>query len=206
MTPAELWEDYRPKLAAAKEKDRHAGQLIALRAPSLVEGHWIEPLTIERFLFLEAIEHPLLNSEPCDRDDLLNFLWICSPGFEPGRPDKARKFFRRFWFKKLDNLGEPLTEHLAEEFGDVSGEEGKAPPPNWVLVLIDALANEYGWAEDAIMRMPLRRAFAYGNVIMDRRGGNRIAFSKHADKVRSEYLRELARIQKAEKAEPKGTD
>lgn len=196
MTVAELWEVYQPRIAAAKDQDRREADEVLLPYPELVGGIWVEPITIERLLLLEAVEHPVLRGGDLTRNDVLNFFWICSPDFVAGNPKKAKKYFRKFWRVDLNRVGEELGDHLKAEFEASTGSDSP-PPANWIITLIDALASEYGWAEDRILALPLRRAFAYAHAMMSRKGSKEIPIAKHADKVRHEYLHKIDEIRQA---------
>lgn len=203
MTAAELWEKYRERIAEAREIDRREIQLSLLSTPSLVDvgpAAWIVPMTLNRLLVLESIEHPFLSGSDAGREAVLNFLWIMSPEFKAGDRRAAKKFFRRFWFRKLKP--EPLREYLAKEF-EGKGDQGGAPEAAWVAQLVDVLAFEYGWSEAAIFDIPLKRIFRYADAMVARRSDvNTVKFNTpRADAVRNEYMREMAAIQKREQEE-----
>jgi len=197
MTVAELWEEYRPKIAAAREADRREVQLSLVTSPELIGRAWIMPMTINRLLYLEAIDHPFLNGGAVTRDGVLNFLWIMSPEFVPGATRAAKKFYRKFWFRRLHP--EPLVEYLEAEF-NTEGQEDKSPDANWVAQLVDVFASEYGWAEAAILDAPLRRLFRYAEAIQQRKDEkSSVGFnSPQADAMRNEYMIKVNTIQKAE--------
>lgn len=203
MTAAELWEKYRERIAEARELDRREIQLSLLSTPTLVDVGvvaWVVPMTLNRLLILESIEHPFLTGSNAGREAVLNFLWIMSPEFVPGDRKAAKKFFRRFWFRKLKP--DPLREYLAKEFEGKGDQEG-APQEAWVAQLVDVLAFEYGWSEAAIFDIPLKRIFRYADAMVARRSDvNTVKFNTpKADAVRNEYLREMAAIQKREQEE-----
>jgi len=204
MTAAELWGKYRERIAEAREIDRREIQLSLVSTPSLVDvgpGSWIVPMTLNRLLILESIEHPFLTGSVAGREAVLNFLWIMSPEFKAGDRRAAKKFFRRFWFRKLKD--EPLREYLAKEFEGSKGDQEGAPQEAWVAQLVDVLAFEYGWSEAAIFDIPLKRIFRYADAMVARRSDTKtVQFNTpRADAVRNEYLREMAAIQKREQEE-----
>ena len=196
MTVAELWEEYRPKLDAAKEADRRDVQLSMVCAPEFIGKSWVMPMTLGRLLFLDAINHPFLTGQPTDRNGVLDFLWIMSPQFSPGNRKAAKKFFRRYWFKEID--AGPLREYLAEEFADEG--TSKEPDPTWIAQLVDVIASEYGWSEREIFDIPLKRIFRYSEAIVARRSDSKtINFTTpKTDAVRNDYLRKVRSIQQAE--------
>lgn len=201
MTAAELFESYRPRIAEARDEDRRVLQRSLISSPELVGRAWVVPMNLTRLLILESIDHPFLTGLPAGRESVLNFLWIMSPQFKEGNPKAAKRFFRRFWFRRVDP--EPLREYLANEFADEGKRDGKPPEPAWVAQLVDVLAHEYGWAEAEIFAIPLKRIFRYAEAMVGRRSeSGAIDFTTpRADKMRHQYLRELAGIQKREQEE-----
>ncbi len=198
MTVAELWEEYRPKIAAAREADRREVQLSLVASPERIGRAWIMPMTLSRLLYLEAIGHPFLTGGAVSRDQVLDFLWIMAREFEPGNQRAAKRFFRRFWFRKINP--EPLVEYLASEF-DQEGKEDKHPESNWVAQLVDCFGAEYGWAEAAIMDIPLKRLFRYAEAICARKDAKSVSFnSPKADQMRHEYMMRANEIQREEAA------
>lgn len=194
MTVAELWEEYRPKIAAAREADRRDVQLSLVATPERIGRAWIMPMTLNRLLYLEAVEHPFLSGGDVSREQVLDFLWIMSPEFQPGDKKMAKKFYRRFWFRRVNPL--PLVEYLANEFGHESGDD-KSPDANWVAQLVDCFACEYGWSEDSILNTPLKRLFRYSEAMCDRKDAKGVSFkSTNADAMRHEYMTKANNIQR----------
>lgn len=201
---AKLWEEYRPKLAEAREKDTRDLQRSLVSSPERVGNAWIVPLTLGRFLYLDAISHPFLTGDSATRDQVLDYLWIMSPEFKPGNLKAAKRFFRRFWFRRVK--ADALREFLAEEFAADARAESKAPDPTWIPRLVDVLANEYGWSEREIFDLPLRRLHLYSGAMVARRSDNPVSWSTpHADRVRNEFFKEANKDKKTETPEEKET-
>jgi hypothetical protein len=201
MNAAELFEKYRPRIAEAREADRRALQLSLVGTPELIGKSWVMPMTLDRLLILEAIDHPFLTGNPAGREAVINFLWIMSPDFVAGKPRATKRFFRRFWFRRVDPA--PLMEYLGREFDGEGKGDGKPPDPSWVAKLVDVMASEYGWSEAEIFQIPLKRIFRYAEAMVARRDdrGSVQFTTPRADSVRNEYLRELASIQRREAQE-----
>jgi hypothetical protein len=203
MTAAELWKRYQPKLAAAKEKDREDASAALMRNPVLIGGQWIKPLSIESLIFLQAAGHPLFKEGEIGAEDVLSFLWVTSVGFKPMCKWRYRLFKLRFLFADQEKMKVDVVEWLHHEFGtpDESKSDGEvhAPPHNWVTGLIDLLASEYGWSENEIMEMPIKRAFGYSKAIIQRKtaGEQQVRWAKETDKVRGQYLKELELLREA---------
>lgn len=200
MTAAELWERYRPKLDAARERDRREAAESLLRHPVLVSGIWLHRMTIERVLYLQALDHPIVTGGDLSKDDVYSLMWILSLNFKPCSPWAYRRFKLRFLFKRIAPVGEEISAWLRSELDSGEKENSAPPPADWVVTLIDALASQYGWKEQDILDLPVARAFKYGKAIHSRLSENHagVTFSKHADAVREDYMREMRKLQKKE--------
>jgi len=187
-TAAEVWLEYKPKLAAARDSDRAQVALSFLPVIIPLGRFEIVPLTIERLLWLEQIKSPFVNGAEPQRKDVLAFLWICSPSFRIGE-----KYGKRFcwnncligWRKYALLICEYMTE-VAESMGAESAGDVDA---NWLPQMIDNFAHQYHWTERAIMEMPVQRATVLANAMSARCSeGKSLSFSPHTDKVRAEML------------------
>ena len=85
MTAQELWAEYRPKLDAARERDRVEQQGVFLTVPESVGGIWLQPITIKRFLLLEGIGHPILTGKGVTPESVASFCYLLSPDFSGRR-------------------------------------------------------------------------------------------------------------------------
>lgn len=196
MTAVELWETYRPKIAEARDRDRREMQSSLVSIPVLVGKDWLEPLTLRRLMYLEAINHPMLTGASCPRAGVIDFLWVMSARFKPGDDPGLAKFRRRFWFRKID--GEKLREYLAGEFPNEPDANGRPPAPAWVAQLVDMIASEYGWSEADILDAPIKRLMQYTEALVARKGDKQpTPKSPRADRIKSEYLREVADLTKS---------
>ena len=188
---ATLWLEYEPKLKAARDKDRHEQQGIFVRVPTDLGGVWIEPLSIEGFLLLEGLDHPLIAGGEMTSDDLFHFLWITSHEFKLGDREAAARYFKKLEKLDLEKIQENLGQWFQEQF---SSDESDSPPHDWVVTMIDIMASEYGWHESEILELPLRRAFAYCRAITQRKSQNQIKFARHADKVKADYMAAVQKL------------
>ena len=96
MTAQELWAEYRPKLDAARDRDRKEQQGVFLSVPENVGGVWLEPLTIERFLLLDGIDHPMLTGRGVTPECVASFCYILSLEYKHGDQKAARDFIKSF--------------------------------------------------------------------------------------------------------------
>ena len=95
-TPAELWEQYQPRFAEAKLRDKEEQTLVFLIQPARVGRFLIAPLTLRRVLYLEAYRSPFIGGDaPLNKWSVLDLLWVLSPQFTPSP------------FKRKLNWGKP---------------------------------------------------------------------------------------------------
>jgi hypothetical protein len=197
MNAAELFESYRPRIAEARERDRRETQLALVACPVRIGSAWIQPMTLRRLMYLEAINHPIITGLNCERGAVVDFLWIMSDDFVPGCERGAKKFRRRFWFRKIEP--EKIREHLAGEFADMAAPEGNVDP-RWVAQLVDMIAGDYGWSEAEILDVPIRRLMMYADALVARRTEARsVAKSPRADAIKAEYLVRASALAKSER-------
>lgn len=209
MLAEELHRKYRTDLAEAKELDRRQAALAFLETVEVIGGFEIAPLSLRKYLFLEYHKSPFLlgTEESLKKEDVISFLWVMSPDFEPTEKSKNR-FRRRHFFKFLlwQKIAFVMGEHILrlmekDRVPTSSKKEAPKQSTNWVAKMVDGAASQYGWTEDQILDLPLSRAMAYMKAMAQRLGGDdEPEFSPNADKVRHWYL---SQIQKHTDAEQK---
>jgi hypothetical protein len=199
-TSAEVWEEYLPRLAEAREQDRENITRAFLPVVVPLGSFKIVPLTIERLLWLETAESPFLTGErDPTKEDVLAFLWICSPDFRVGY-EYGRRFCRRHFFIRWRMYAVKISELImdaVEMMGSVSGKgDGAAMSYDWLPTFIDGVASQYHWSENEIMNIPLTRVGYYVKAMMSRmnamtgsKGGGLAKFSPKQDAIKAEYLR-----------------
>lgn len=192
-TPAEVWTEFKPKLAQAREDDRSQVGLSFLPIIIPLGRFDIVPLTIEKLLWLEQIKSPFINGAEPRRADVLAFLWICSPDFRIGE-----KYGKRFcwnnclisWRKYANLIGEYMQE-IAEAIGGESSDG--TIDPNWLPQTVDAFASQYHWTSREIMEMPVHRSSVLANAMNARLSENKsqVTFSPNADRVRNDMMKAM---------------
>jgi len=185
---AEVWQDFKPKLAAARDEDRAQVALSFLPVIIPLGRFEIIPLTIERLLWLEQIKSPFVNGAEPQRKDVLAFLWICSPSFRIGE-----KYGKRFcWNNCLiqwPKYALLICEYMAEVASGMGGDSSGEVDPNWLPTMVDNFAHQYHWTEKDIMQMPVQRASVLANAMSARCSENKsLSFSPNTDKVRAEMI------------------
>lgn len=187
--------DFRERLIAARNKDRE--ERFAAFLPSAFQGRDIpcEPLTAARLILLTQSENRFVNGGEITPEDVAGFLWICSPKFKPC-PRSARRHHRKIYRRKpadLLKLAEAIRDYIAETLATApsSGDddqEGDADPSIFPAMLVDRLADAYGWSETEILQLPLSRAFQYIEQINSRMSENHVSRGRHADTVKNDFL------------------
>jgi len=209
-TPAELWQEYLPKLAEAKEQDREEITRAFLPLVIPLGSFKIVPPTIERLLWLEQIKSPFITADRLPKkEDVLAFLWICSPdfrvGFEHGKAFGRRHYFIRW--RKYAKLIAEFTLELMRQLGDDTGQKSEAGKPmqyDWLPTYIDGFASQYHWSEKEIMDIPIYRVGYYAQAMMTRMdftGKKTAKFSPKQDRVKKEYLRAANEMSRREREE-----
>ncbi len=191
-TAAQVWEDFKPKLAAAREQDRAQVALSFLPIIVPLGRFEIAPLTVERLLWMEQINSPFVTGEAPERVDVLAFLWINSPNFRVGE-----KYGRRFcwnnclirWRKHAVLICEYM-QAIGEAMG--GSDQGSPVQPNWLPEMVDAFASQYHWTVADILKMPVEQATVLASAMSARVSEKACAsFSPEADRVRCEMLKEI---------------
>jgi len=192
---ANLWAEYAPRIEQAKAEDgrdrhRHFCNYLEEKVGDFVAV----PLTLSRYLLLS--QDGLFEDEGGDdaRIPVLRFLWVISPGFSPD-PEAAEMFVRKN--RNIDPTPYPslIRKYLDEAFRyspprrETKTASGKATPKEWVSSIVDLIASEYSWTEQAILDLPITRLFLYVKRIRVRNGSNETDFSSEADRLQAEFMR-----------------
>jgi len=195
-TPAEVWREFKPKLAEAREQDRASVALSFLPIIIPLGRFKIAPLTIERLLWLEQVQSPFVYGHQPSREDVLAFLWINSPDFRVGEWAGKKFCWNNYlinWKRYANLIAEYMTE-ISKAIG--GGSEEKNPNAHWLPQMVDAFASQYHWSHDQIMRMPVERAMLLSSSMAARVSESPAPhFSPNADRVRAEMLNEIKKAE-----------
>lgn len=202
-SPAEVWEKYLPRLAEAKEKDREEITRAFLPVVIPLGKFEIVPVTIERLLWLEQIKSPFITGgRDVKKEDVLAFLWICSPdfrvGFKAGKRFCLRHTFLN-WKKYAKLIHEMMTDMMDQLGIENSGDKksGQSMQYDWLPTFVDGFASQYHWSEKEIMDLPIYRVGFYATAMMNRLADKKTAkFARRQDKVKAEYLKEVNSLNK----------
>ena len=206
VSRAELWEQYKEKFDAAKKLDRLEGTLVFLAQPVKVGRFYIAPVTLERLLYLEAIESPFVGGGGVPgRLDVLKALWILSPHFRPGKW-RGRAFaalniwlnWKWYAVTVAELFGEGM-ELMKSNWGSSSGSGPEEPDRLWAASMIDGFASQYGWPLKEILTMPLLQISKLSEALGARLGAAAGAKTgkvkgRHSDAITQEYLTRANKI------------
>jgi len=188
-------QDLIPGLREADEEYRNlALEAFAGVEPKIAGVIEILPLTARMLLELEGAECALVTGcgRAADETDVALFLWRCSPHYERGN-ETLRRFFIGslapipFGLARDDILayleralaGMPLVKNSSSAASGVSA---------WPSHLVHLLAKEYGWSEEYILDLPLRRLFQYVNRILESKDPDYRERSQKSMELRRRYL------------------
>ena len=176
MSIAEEYEQERKKL----ELDRRLDWSTFSR-DFIAVGEKLEPMTVQIWFDLLAIESPLLRSGQPTVDVIVDYIWRN----KASRPsNKWLEFIQVFLLRRRviktikDGKEGPALLHVIyehvksslDEFPSTAGEKSRKrsnsmSPISGEASMIDELANRYGTNPEEVLKMPVRRAFALQRTI-----------------------------------------
>ena len=207
-----------PGLREAIERETEAREIDFLGAPELLCGIEVMPLSIRRLLRLQAVGSPFLykvdgTPPPEQVGDVALFFWALSPNYERALRVRLwaecvsfeigkfafnfirQRFVRRLRPLKLGPAARACRDYVSRAFEDApGGSEGRVSASyyGWPASYVGLLASEYGWTEDTILDLPLRRLFQHVRRLIQKHDPGAILFNP-SDKVRGEWLRQQSR-------------
>ena len=203
-SPAELWEEYQPRIADAEKLDRDEATLVFLIQPIKLGRFWIAPLTLKRLLYLEALHSPFVGRSKVAlaRKDVLTLLWVMHPKFSPsawrGKLFSINNYFVNWqWYGMA--IGELIGEAMAM-MGSGPGTKREGEPekenPMSIAQMLDGFCSQYHWPLDTVLDTPLLVMNVLGKAMATRLAGSGddMQFSRHADGVRAEFLKESGKV------------
>jgi len=121
--------------------------------------------------------------------DVAGFLWFLSPEYVPDNAKREEFIAKRV--KRLDFKAAVIAiwnyrEGVFQDWHSEGGESKQFTAP--VAAIVDILAHEYGWTDEAILEMPLARIFQYLRRIQLRHNPKAMLFNR-SERLIGEYLR-----------------
>jgi len=191
--PQTLWEEYRKRIADAKNEDFKSRAEAWVQLPHQIAGTLLSPMTLRKLIFLEQVESPLLSGKDATHEDVVTFIWVCSDQFTPN--EAAAKAFRQGMGKFPESLEQEITDYLKDNLSHIN-QGGESSPSNahFASSVIDLMASEYGWTSEQILDLPLSQMFQLLSSITQRltvtNGGTPIEFNPAVDKLKAEFLKQ----------------
>lgn len=188
--------DLIPGLREAGESYRQAALEAFLGIEPLLCGMVImRPFTPRMLIELYYAKNGYVcpRAEPILIEDQLQFLWRCSEKFSPNAKERRTEFWQACSLLEFVTVHQEINQYLARamrfmpEFGRSQGEVYSV----WSGALVDLIASEYGWTEDAIIDLPFVRLFQYAHRIFSRHDPNYKQMDPESAKLRVEFLKKL---------------
>lgn len=175
-----------PGYAEAVKQERSIRDQSFLDLPEAVCGVEVQPLTLRRMVLLESIGSPFVCGGPVTPYHVGAFF-VALTG---ATGLKRWRLLRRVGLMNTEELVAAITGFMDETFQDSppGSSEGISYYSN-AAGLVDFAASQYGWPEDDILDIPLRRLFQYVKATTHRLNPSAIQFNP-SDRVRGNYLKE----------------
>lgn len=184
-----------PGLAEAVERYRaEAFEAFAGVEPKICSAIEVRPLTSRMFMDLEGGECAFVarTGRRVDETDVGVLLWRCSPFYERGNEDLRRFFQANLVWMPFEDARDQIFDYLRRSLAGMPLWKGKvwATPGvgQWQSRLVHMFAKEYGWTEDYILDLPLRRLWQYANRIVEDADPSYKEQAPAALKLRAEFL------------------
>lgn len=188
-------QDLIPGLAEAVEKYRaEAFEAYAGVEPKICRAVEIRPLTPRMFMDLEGGECGFVAQvgRKVDESDVGVLLWRCSPFYERGNEDLRRFFQANLVWMPFEDARDEIFEYLRRSLAGMplwKGKVGATPGVGqWQSRVVHMFAKEYGWTEDYVLDLPLRRLWQYANRILEAADPSYKEQAPAALRVRAEFL------------------
>jgi hypothetical protein len=183
---------------AAVKREQEIRDIAFLPIPESICGFDVVALTPERYLLLDISGSAFLHG--CDPmpEDIAQFLWIVSPKFSTDLKERDAFIVSTRGVNYSQAVSE-IRNYIDDARQDSPASSTRTGPPFASLLsgIVDAIASEYGWSEQAILALPLKRLFQYIRRIQMRRDG-RTSFISASDKITNDWLCENNTPEKVE--------
>lgn len=167
-----------PGFREALERERVVREHAFLGACEPIEGVSVVPLTLERLHVLMVARNCFVAKEPFKVGDVLQFLWVASPGWSYSKTDRDAFIakYAEHVFTHFHQCVEGIKSMVTDTFMDVDrdGESGKISEPltAWVAYYVLMAARETGWSRNTIFKdIPFTELIQYLRIADKLRGG-----------------------------------
>jgi hypothetical protein len=203
-----------PGLREACETEARLRDDAFLGAPEFICGIEVEPLTLDRFILLNAFGSPFIcGGRPVRADDVALFLWVLSPQYSramavqralwPLSRQAARGWLlvsRCIFVRRLRRLDAAQAIEAVQDYVDTAlfdapkgGSKRSGGLAYWSMFasIVLAIAAETGWTENAIRKMPVRRVWQYWRMVRVRKDPEAHVFNPLSGRVITEWQRSI---------------
>jgi len=186
-----LHYDEIPGYREAVNREASNRELAFLPFPLPICGIQIRHLNARHHTLLVGCGNRFVVGGLARREDVAMFLWFLSPEYAPGTA--ARDAWLKRALHKLDfnQATDEIREYLEAVLQDWPASGGGGGGKSYfapIASLVDLLASQYGWSDEAILEMPLRRVFQYCRAIEARLNPKAVQFNR-SDKLVGEWLK-----------------
>lgn len=191
-----------PGYEAAKSRQDELRDVAFLGLPFTLCGLPCLPLTARRFAVLIHAKSPFVTGGFPMPEHIPQFLWCLSPDFFFPTPERAQEhalciktISEKCKLLDYDESVKEIRAYVDEVFMDSppsTGTDGESYF-SWLASLVDALASEYGWAEQDVLNCNMATLFQYLRIIRRRTGDCSPAFNRLTDKAKAEWLNNCTR-------------
>lgn len=172
-----------------------------------IEVNSLKPI---HFMYLDFLDSPFINpKETIQPGDIFQFLYVVSTEYRKNDPKHYEDFVKKHASINCVKAMHEICEYIEDAFLDAPAEVASTKAGNnrpytaWIVPYIDLIAAEYGWDDEAIIRLPFAKLFQYAKAIDMRKsaevGQKAICFNKYSDRARAKltaFLQEKAQIEK----------
>jgi hypothetical protein len=182
-----------PGLAEAVNAEQVNRELAFLPMPPPICGVPVRHMNARHHIILMGCGNRCLAGGRVLPEDVAFFLWVLSPQYttQPG-------FREAFIAESVRPLDFPSVVLDISTYLDRVFQDWPAPPTDGaqrkqytapVASIVDILATEYGWSDEAILEMPLARIFQYLRRITMRHNPRALMFNP-SERVLSRYMQQ----------------
>ena len=179
--------DQIPGLGAAIEQERFVRDSSFLSLPEVIGGVDVQPMTLRHVIALSSVGSPFIAGGHASPEAVAQFVLLLA---KPQGWLAKRRLLRRIARLDYDATIAEIKAFMDEAFQDSpasSGGRAQASYYSFAASLVDVFGTEYGWSENEILDVPLKRLFQYLNAIRKRHNPEAVLFNP-SDRVRGEFL------------------
>lgn len=188
-----------PLLRQARDRYRsNALEAFAGIEPKICGRVQVVPFTLRMFVELDGAGNRFLTGSDAPQiEDALMFLWRVSPIYSRTDEETRNDFIRTVPLAIYPYGEAELVSQIIEYIRrTLSGapltkkSRGSDSVGTWISSIVHIFAKEYGWTEDYILDLPLRRIWQYLNRILEDGNPKYKELCDEEQSLRAQWLRE----------------